>query len=429
MKAARIGVCALLAFSVLAHGVVEPWSEAVLEAGAAVLVTWWGLLFALGRTARVRWHPLFWPLAALWVWAVVQYHAGITALAFPTRIEILKLSALALLFFVVVQVFETLGQWRAFAWFLLTLGFTVSVFGILQHFTFNGNLYWFREMRYGGIPFGPYVNRNHFAGFVELIIPLGISLLLLRAEDRDRLPLLGVLTLLPIGALFLSASRGGIAAFFLELGLLLILAVLRGHAGKQLVAGAVLLLAAGGFVVWLGAGRALDRFESYRKLEVTEARRAEMLRDSWRIFLDHPVTGTGLGTLQDVFSHYETLYDGAIVSHTHNDYVEGLAETGIVGGMIGACFLALLIQGAWWRIVAAANPLDLALHLGAVAACCALLAHSLVDFNLHIPANALIFLTLAALATSPTPKVQQTPYSAHTKQVSKLHSTHIVSTV
>ncbi len=356
MKALRIGVCALLAFSVFAHGVVEPWSEAVLEIGAALLLVGWGLLFAMGRVARVRWHPLFWPLAALWVWAIVQYHAGITAVAFPTKIEILKLSALALLFFVVVQAFQTLGHWRAFAWFLLTLGFAVSVFGILQHFTFNGKLYWFREMRYGGIPFGPYVNRNHFAGFVELIIPLGVSLLLLRAEERDRLPLLGVLTLMPIGALFLSASRGGIAAFFLELGLLLILAVMRGHAGKQLVAGAVLLLVAGGFVVWLGAGRALDRFESYRKLEVTEARRAEMLRDSWRIFLDHPVAGTGLGTLKEVFPQYETLYDGAIVSHTHNDYVEGLAETGIVGGLIGLCFLALLLQGAWRRIALANNP-------------------------------------------------------------------------
>jgi len=429
MKALRIGICALLAFGVFAHGVVEPWSEAVLEIGAAVLLVWWGLLFAQGRPARVRWHPLFWPLAALWLWAMVQYHAGITAVAFPTRIEILKLSALVLLFFVIVQAFQTLGHWRAFAWFLLTLGFAVSVFGILQHFTFNGKLYWFREMRYGGIPFGPYVNRNHFAGLVELIIPLGLSLLLLRAEERDRLPLLGVLTLMPIGALFLSASRGGIAAFFLELGLLFILAVLRGHAGKQLVAGAVLLLVAGGFVAWLGAGRALDRFESYRQLEVTEARRAEMLRDSWRIFLDHPVMGTGLGTLKEVFPRYETLYDGAIVSHTHNDYVEGLAETGIVGGMIGLSFLVLLLLGAWRRIALADNRLDMALHLGAVAACFALLAHSLVDFNLHIPANALIFLTLAALATCPTAKIPESPYSTHAKQASKLNVTRTVSTV
>ena len=377
----------------------------------------------------MRWHPLLWPLAALWLWSGVQYHAGITAVGFATKIEILKLSALMLLFFVVVQAFETLGHWRAFAWFLLTLGFAVSVFGILQHFTFNGKMYWFREMRYGGIPFGPYVNRNHFAGLVELIVPLGISLLLLRAEGRDRQPLLGVLTLVPIGALFLSASRGGIAAFFLELGLVVILAVLRGHAGNQLVAGAVLLLAAAGFVAWLGAGRALDRFESYRKLEVNEARRAEMLRDSWRIFLDHPVAGTGLGTLKEVFPRYETLYDGAIVSHTHNDYVEGLAETGFVGGIICACFLVLLFWGAWQRMAGANNPLDLALHFGALAACCALLAHSLVDFNLHIPANAFLFLIQAALATSATPGMRASLSGAYRKQISKLDVRRAVPTV
>ena len=423
-----MGVCGLLAFSVFAHGVVEPWSEAVLEIGAAMLFLWWGLLFARGCVA-MRWHRLFWPLAAFWLLAALQYCTGITAVSFLTKIEILKFSALALLFFLVVQTFETLEYWIAFAWFLLALGFAASVLGILQHFTFNGKLYWFRELRYGGIPFGPYVNRNHFAGFVELIVPTGLSVLLLRAEDRDRMSLLMVLTLIPIGALFLSASRGGIAAFFLEVGLVVILAVLRGHGRNQLVAGAVLLLLAGGFVVWLGAGRALDRFEAYQKLEVNEARRAEMLRGSWRIFLDHPVAGTGLGTLEDVFPRYDTLYDGTLVNHTHNDYVEVLAETGTIGGLICGCFLVLFFSAAWRRIVEAKSPLDLALHIGALSACCALLAHSLVDFNLHIPSNALLFLIQSALATSATPARESYRSGAYPRYERKLNMRRTVQTV
>lgn len=402
MKTLRIAICGLLAFSVFAHGVVEPWSEAVLEISAAVIFLWWGFLFARG-SVPMRWHRLLWPMAAFWILAAGQYLTGMTAVAFLTKIEILKLSALVLVFFLVVQAFETLEDWTSFAWFLLVLGFAISVLGILQHFTFNGKLYWFRELRYGGIPFGPYVNRNHFAGLIELIVPIGLSILLLRAEDRDRMPLLMVLTLIPIGALFLSASRGGIAAFFLEVGLIIILGILRGHGRNQLVAGATLVLLAGGFVVWLGAGRALDRFQAYRKLEVSENRRAEMVRDSWRIFLDHRLAGTGLGTLQDVFPRYESLYDGATVNHTHNDYVEVLAETGALGGLICACFLALFFDAAWRRIAKSKNQLDLALHIGAFSACCALLAHSLVDFNLHIPANAVAFLMQAALATSATP--------------------------
>jgi len=401
MKALRIGLCGLLAFSVLAHGVVEPWSEAILEIGAAVMFLWWGFLFGLGRVS-VRWHRLLWPMAAFWILAASQYETGMTAVGFSTKIEILKLSALVLVFFLAVQAFEKLEDWSSFVWFLLVLGFAVSVLGILQHFTFNGKLYWFRELRYGGIPFGPYVNRNHFAGLIELIVPAGLSVLLLRGEHRDRTPLLMVLTLIPIGALFLSASRGGIAAFFLEVGLLMILGILRGHGRNQLVAGSILALLAGGFVVWLGAGRALDRFQAYRKLEVKENRRAEMVKDSWRIFVDHPVIGTGLGTLQDVFPRYETLYDGATVNHTHNDYVEVLAETGAIGGLICACFLLLFFAAAWKHIAKSQNRLDLALHIGAFSACCGLLAHSVVDFNLHIPSNALVFLMQAALATSAT---------------------------
>jgi O-antigen ligase len=428
MKVVRLGVCGLLAFSVLAHGVVEPWSEAVLEIGAAMLFLWWGFLFARGNVS-VRWHRLLWPMAALWLLNAVQYGLGITAVSFLTKIELLKFSALAVLFFLVVQAFGTLNDWRGFAWFLLALGFIVSLLGILQHFTFNGKLYWFRELQYGGIPFGPYVNRNHFAGLIELIIPTGLSIVLLGAENRDRMPLLVVLTLVPIGALFLSASRGGIVAFFLEVGLIVILGFLRGHGRNQVVMGAALLLLVGGFIVWLGAGRALERFETYQKLEVSEARRAEMVSDSWRIFLDHPLAGAGLGTLQHVFPRYETLYDGSIVNHAHNDYVEALAETGVIGGAIGICFLVLFFDAAWRRIAEAPTTLDLALHIGACSACCALLAHSLVDFNLHIPSNALLFLIQASLATSATPMRASHQPRVYRRGASKLNMRGSVQTV
>lgn len=403
MKGIRIGICSLAAFSVFAHGAVEPWSEAVLESGAALLFLWWGIGFASGAFPAVRWNWLLAPVAGLWVYGVLQYALRLTVAPFLTEIELLRFSALAILFFLALQSFETLEDWRGFVWFLLTLGFVVSVLGILQHFTFNGKMYWFRELRYGGVPFGPYVNRNHFAGFVELVAPMGLSVLVLRAERRDQIPLVALFTLLPIGALFLAASRGGIVSFLLEVGLVSVLAFLRRRGANQLVAAAVVVLLAGGLVAWLGVGRALDRFSAYQKLEVTEARRVEMSRDTWRIFLDHPIAGTGLGTLQDVFPRYETLYDGNLVIHSHNDYIELLAETGLIGGICGGLFLALLFRESWARMVQAKHTADLAYHIGALAACCGLLAHSLVDFNLHIPSNLLLFLLQAGLATSFTP--------------------------
>jgi O-antigen ligase len=178
---------------------------------------------------------------------------------------------------------------------------------------------------------------------------------------------------------------------------------MRHHGRQQLAAGAIVLLLTAGLVSWLGPGQALNRFSSLRQLEMSESRRSEMLRDSWRIFLDHPLTGVGFGALTQVFPQYETLYDGSIVQHTHNDYVEGLAETGVIGGGFGVFFLVLLIKASWKRLASASSSSDLAYHVGAAAACAGLLVHGLVDFNLHIPSNALIFLLQTCIATSVFP--------------------------
>src|SRR5579862_4477544 len=118
MRGIRIGICALVAFSVIAHGAVEPWSETVLEIGAALLLIWWGLLFAAGTERIVRWNWLLAPVAGLLGFAIMQYLGKLTAVPFLTKIEILKLLALAILLFLAVQAFETLEHWRAFVWFL-----------------------------------------------------------------------------------------------------------------------------------------------------------------------------------------------------------------------------------------------------------------------------------------------------------------------
>src|ERR1700730_343356 len=341
MTVIRIGICLLVAFAVLAHGAVEPWSEAVLEFGAAVLLLVWALRVSIDGEFKMAWNPLLWPLLALWLVAAAQLATGKTAYPFVTRIELLKYTALLALFFLCVQAYRTLEHWHGFVWFLLILGFCVSLFAILQYFTFNGKLYWTREIRYSGIPFGPYVNRDHFAGLVELLIPPGLAILILRAGRRDQWPLVALFTLFPIGALFLSASRGGILSLFAEIGLLASLIFFRRRESKELVAAGLVISLAIALVSWLGIGRAIERFASYKTLEVTEGRRIGMLHGTWRIFLDHPLTGTGFGTLQDVFPPYETVYDGLIVNHSHDDYAELLSDTGIAGGLCGLAFLVV----------------------------------------------------------------------------------------
>src|SRR4029077_12270727 len=102
----------------------------------------------------------------------------------------------------------------------MVFGLLVPIFGILQQLTFNGKLYWFREMRYGGIPFGPYVNRNHFAGFAGLDPPIALVPRVLGKGRGEPWLAVALFALLPIVAIFLSASRGGILIFAAELGVL-----------------------------------------------------------------------------------------------------------------------------------------------------------------------------------------------------------------
>jgi O-antigen ligase len=129
-----------------------------------------------------------------------------------------------------------------------------------------------------------------------------------------------------------------------------------------------------------------------------------MVRAAAHIFRDHSVTGTGLGSLVAVYPRYEILYDGLVVDHVHNDYMELLAEMGVLGGLCGLAFLWVLFRDARKSFTAEQGHLSRAVHAGAIAALCGLLLHSLVDFNLHIPSNALLFLLQAHLATtSPLP--------------------------
>jgi O-antigen ligase len=217
------------------------------------------------------------------------------------------------------------------------------------------------------------------------------------------LPLIALFTLLPIGALFLSASRGGIMSFLAEIALLAVLITLRRRERKELAAAALVVVLAVAMVSWLGIGRALDRFASYKNLEVSEGRRVSMLHGTWRIFLDHPIAGTGLGTLQEVYPLYETVYDGRVVNHSHNDYAETLAETGVLGGLCALAFLVLLAWNGRKNLAADREARNIAYHAGALVACFGLLVHATVDFNFHIPSNALIFLLQAALATTAIP--------------------------
>jgi O-antigen ligase len=400
MKFLRIGICALVAFGVLAHGGVEDWARAVFESGIGLLFLAWAVRAYLHSEETILISPLLPPMVGFLLVVLAQLLFSTTASIFNTHQEFMLLLADVIMVFLAVQAFRTLEDWRGFVWFLMIFGFVVSIFGILQHLTFNGKLYWFREMHYGGIPFGPYVNRNHFAGFVELFIPMALVPLMLGKVRRERWLIVGLFAVVSIGSLFLAASRGGVVSLAVEVVVVVIWMSLRRTGPKQVLAGAAVLVAALVMVSWLGVNQIAQRFSGMKAMEVSSGKRASMRRDTWRIFVENPWMGTGLGTLQIVFPPYETLYDGRIVNHAHNDYLEVLAETGIAGGLCCALYVGLLLFHSSQQLSAGKTSIGTVLNLSGLVACTGFLVHSLVDFNLRLPANAQLFFLMATLATS-----------------------------
>lgn len=402
MTLLRIGLCALLAFCVLALGAVEVWSVSVMEIGAAALFVWWALITCLDSGASVYWNPLNGPVLGLLAIGALQLLFHGTAYPFLTRVMLLKLAAYFLVLFLVAQAFRERKDLYRLAWFLMGFGFLVSLLAIIQHFTSASEIYWLSDLKIEGEPFGPYVNRNHFAGFVELTLPTGLAMMAFRGLKRDIFPLAILLTVVPVTALMLSASRGGIIGFSLEIVVLVLLARSRkAWQGQRATVAAIVALVAVGAVAWVGISRAVERFSETSIHDVTLGRRASMFRGAAHIFRDHPIKGTGLGTMIDVFPAYEPAYDGKLIDHVHDDYIEGLAETGLLGGICGALFLWMLYQEARKNFAAEQGHFSRAIHAGAIMAVTGLLLHSFVDFNLQIPANALLFLLQAYLVTSP----------------------------
>lgn len=398
MTLIRIGICGLIAYAIFAFGAVDTVSVMILEIGAVALFVWWAVGVAIGKVGEIQWAPVLWPLAAIALIALLQLAAHITVYPYLTKLELMAFLSYLLILFLFLQSFRTARHWQIFAWFLICIGFLVSIFGIMQSLTFNDKIYWIRAMPHGGIPFGPFVNRNHFAGCVELLIPIGLAMVSQRAMRLQQMPLVVLLAVVPMGALVLSASRAGIGAFGVELLTLVLLLVVSGGEHKQLAVGILLIGLVVGLVAWLGVGPVLARFATVTTQEVSISRRVALARGGLHIFADHPILGTGLGTTISVFPKYETEFDGKLIDHLHDDHLEMLAETGAIGGLCWLAFIGCILWFGYERFTQTHDPLLRAMHLGALVGCIGLLAHSFLDFNLHIPSNALLFYVMSGVA-------------------------------
>src|SRR5258708_1675831 len=151
MKFLRIGIFVLVVFGIAAHGAVEDWARAVLETRAGLLFLACGVQQYFAAREIVL-SPLLPPLLALSLLALGQIVFHGTASAYDTRLELQLLLAYAVLLFLASQAFRTAQDWRGFVWFVMSFGFLVAIFGILQHLTFTAKPYCFREIPSAALP-------------------------------------------------------------------------------------------------------------------------------------------------------------------------------------------------------------------------------------------------------------------------------------
>jgi O-antigen ligase len=298
------------------------------------------------------------------------------------------------------------GPWRRRL--LLTVvatGAAITVVAFLQAVSPEPRkIYGLWRPRWDWAVFGPYVNRNHFAGYLVMAAPLAIGFALealsrLRAawgRRRRGFLLLGepegnaavrasAAVMVIVAGLLASESRGGVSAFALA-ALLLPLAARR---RRRTALGVGLLVGLG--VLWIGVGGVLSAFAT----RGIQASRLDLWRDMLPMAKRFPVFGAGWNAFATAYPWYQTVWKTEWIGEAHNDYLQALLDGGVVGAVLVAGLLAVVFRGALAR--AARSPLD----LGLFGALLGFALHETVDFNGQIPANAATWIALAALASAP----------------------------
>lgn len=273
---------------------------------------------------------------------------------------------------------------------LVVFGFALSVFAIIQKATWNGKIYWFRELTQGGSPFGPFVNRNHFAGFVGMVIPLGIGIVLEKRHTEKTL-LLSFLTIIAAVGLFFSLARGGILSFLASAAFFSALTVIRGIGKKSVFYVSLFILAVGIYIFYLGISPIIERFAQDG---LTSEGRFLVWGGTLRAFADFPALGTGLDSFRYVFPMYYPQGLQRVFLFAHNDYLQLMLEMGVAGTAFAAMFLVSIAAG----VVKYSRRRGMSPVLaGLCASAFYMLVHSIYDFNLHIPSNAIAFSAISGL--------------------------------
>jgi O-antigen ligase len=426
-------LCLAVVTTTLAFGTVHAWSLAVFQLSAGVVFTLWMMDAWRTRMLRVSRNPLQLPLIGLFVVGLIQLlplgggmveglGQAIAAEAprtlsfdpYATRIALMQLAALSIYFAAALAFVDSPRRLRLVARLVVIFGFLLAVYGLMQHFVNPRTIFWVREPRQAE-PFGPYINRHHFAGYMELTLAMPLGLLFAGAVARERVALYAFASAIMAVALVMTNSRGGIISMVCEIMFLAVVAAValrrrgRGEEGRDKSSrtraalasvglGFALIVAVFFGVLYFGGEEALGRFVGTVNSADPTTGRAHFWRGALGVIEDHPLLGAGLGAFSAVYPRYDTGNGAYRLEQAHNDYLQILSDAGVVGGLLGLAFIAVLFWTALRRMQSH-DRFRRGVALGALAGCAGVLVHSFFDFTLHTTANGLLFLVLAALAT------------------------------
>ena len=395
------GVFALLWLAPLAFGAVEPWAIFVLEGATASLLVLWMARQLLGPQLQVAASPLFPPILGFAVIVLFQIVTGFTAYRSATLSQALLYAAYGLLCFLVVQLLRRTWQIRILTWGFSAYGLAVALFALVQGLASNGKLYWLRTPRLGGWIYGPYVNHNHYAGLMEMLLPIPLVFVFTRYGSNPRKAMAGLAAALMASTIFLSGSRGGMLAFAAQITLFAALLLRQKRAGRMVLTLGVFVVLAIGLLAWLGGGELAERIASIHsetRKELSGAMRVSIDRDAVKMFAHKPVLGWGLGTFPEVYPQFRSFYTNFFVDKAHNDYLQLLVETGVLGFAAMSWFLIVTYRGAIRKLKNWTVDTNGAIGLATMLGVTGILVHNLFDFNLQIPANAALFYVLCTVA-------------------------------
>jgi O-antigen ligase len=428
-------LCVGIVLTTLAYGTVHYWALAAFSLSAAGIVCLWTLDGLVLRSASLSLNRLQWPVLGMIILGLIQLlplrapdSAGLAISPartlsldpYATRLVIVQVASLFVYFAATLIFVDTPRRLRTLVRTIMIFGFLLAMFGLTQSLTTDGTrVYWFRQLTQS-TAFGPFINRHHFAGYMELAIALPLGLLFTGAVEKPKRVLYVFVALLMGVALLMTNSRGGVISLGAEILFLAVVGTTaRSRHGQRLPrserARAAMVRAGLAFmliVALIGGAVAFGGADIFTRLLGTPTASDPTTGRAhfWSVALDvikaYPITGSGLGSFGVIYTRYDSRNGLFRLEQAHNDYLQTLSDGGIIGAALGLCFILILFR----RGFAGRETHDhfrRGVITGALAGCFAVLVHSFFDFTLHTTANALLFLILAALATQDS-RVDQT---------------------